>query len=214
LIPESLCYPKKNELANIKGSRTIFSYTVKDDTKIISHIVPWGNDTSGRPDNFLAHHLVLENKEEQIPAGPAWLLKRRSWIEEYQKWEPFKLTTMDNDNDYYCEDRKTWQEIFNNNGEKESEKIIHSATTQERGIILFDSKLEKHSSETLLDLFYEAFSWIEKKEDRWKITFSTFATETSHRNLNWQWVCVDYNDQKSRDVFNKNRKLIIELPQQ
>ena len=72
-------------------------------------------------------------------------------------------------------------------------------------VLLVDST--KYKSETILNLFYEAISWL-PEEKRWDVPFSTFAT-VKHKAFGWQWVAIDPKDEDAKSYFVKNDRILI-----
>jgi hypothetical protein len=193
----------------------IFACTerLKREEKIISHIIPAGNDNANRPGNFLAHHLVVEKEDIKCcRGGPAWLLKKRSFCQQWQNEKTKKQykRSIIQPNDYLKIDPpQTWLKFFQDEWKSNLQKIINTVgDPKKKCIILFDR--EKHKSEIILDLFYEALSWIQADE-RWQVTFSTFATEPL-KNLGWQWIGVEKSDEAAKRIFLYNKPTIIDLP--
>ncbi|MDR2763055.1 MAG: hypothetical protein LBB88_10660 [Planctomycetaceae bacterium] len=181
--------------------------------KILSHIIPVGKDNANRPGNFLAHHLVIE-KDELLSScgGPAWLLKKRAFCQQWETGkskEQYKKTVIQ-PNDYLKIDpAHTWRDLLYDNWQSQLQSVIETiGDPKKKCIILFDK--EKHSSELILDLFYEALSWVEP-EKRWNVTFSSYAIEPL-KSLGWQWIGVDRTDEISKRIFLSNNPIIIELP--
>ncbi|MCL2347770.1 MAG: hypothetical protein FWC50_05850 [Planctomycetaceae bacterium] len=195
----NLTYPQ-----DIPSGPTNYAYTLyghgEKVTKILSRIIPAGKDSIGRPGNFLAHHLVLENDNEtkRAKCGPAFLLKRRSWLakwehDDFQKYLPSQIV----ENDYLpIKTLPIWM-TKHSDWDWETDllkKLEDSINNEKKYVIFYDGK--KYSGEDILDIFYVAMSRIES-ERRWKIPFATSAASI-HERLGWKWMGVDLNDEKSK----------------
>lgn len=211
LIPKDLIYPPSYTSKTEKRLR-IYAYTRREKTTILSSIMPTGKDSVGRPGNYLAHHLVMESEDfERCKAGPAWLLKRRSFLEnweqkETQRYEKRPIPI----NDYLkIKSPPTWKRYFPENWMEKLNTLLGSVgNINQRCVVVFDGK--KHPEETVLDLFYEALSWLEP-EQRWEVTFGTNASSKVHKSLGWKWLGVDCSDSDSLKTFEVNA-IIIVLP--
>ena len=180
--------------------------------KILTRLSPIGIDNAGRPGNVLGHHLLIESDLFKIcKAGPAWLLRRLAYFEswEYQGRKAFPETIIEECDYLKIDSPPTWIRYFPDNWKGLLQQLLATVgKPREYCLIPFDP--EKHSTEDILNLFYEALSWI-GPEQRWNTTFSTYATE-AHRNLGWQWMGIDRYDTRSLSLYNRANPLTIELP--
>lgn len=214
-VSKALGYPRDIERKYGESSPIMFVHTTWNrKMSIISQIVPRGNDNAGRPGNFLAHHLVLDNEEIAISrAGPAWLLENRPFVD---RWETSKAQVYQKsfveENDYGKRiDPPTWKKFF---GDAWREKLGYwiEALLEEdmKRRCVFYFKPERHPSETILALYSEALSWLDEPL-RWKVPFSTFATDT-HKELNLLWMGIIVDDERTKRLFVAKNSVVITLP--
>ncbi|MDO5577208.1 MAG: hypothetical protein Q4F84_09020 [Fibrobacter sp.] len=220
-IPADLIYPQR-----LKTGPANYCYTrngLARQIKILSKIISAGNDSIGRPGNFFAHHLVLEENElEKCKAGPAFLLKRRSFLDNWNEKKTLKYDKSFIEVNNYLKMREppTWKLYFQNQWENELMKLLDNiadpSQNDQKCVLLYNGS--KVSGETVLDLFYEVFSWIDVSK-RWDITFATSAADI-HRNIEWRWMGIDSRDQKTVNALvdksgffsKKSKALVIEIP--
>lgn len=129
------------------------------------------------------------------------MIKQHHWIEKWPHedekiFEPTRVWP----NDDVRREPMLWQNTFGKEWGENLKKFINPEGCEPKKCsVLFDP--EKYDSDFLLDLFYEALSFV-PVEKRWEVTFSTFATE-KHKKLDWLWTGVNlYDNAAKRDLIS------------
>jgi len=210
-----LRYPSEAELT---PKPVVFCYTKGRKCRAILSCIKW---FAGRGGNYFAQHLVFENEDDLIVAGPAWLIKRRRfYIETLTDWSErekentgkysWKPIIQPSD---YCIGLEEKLEPHIDRIIEDIAKKWNGADVQAKFVLLFDPS--KQSDDYRLDLLYELYSRI-NKDKRWNYPFCTFDFQRSGwvskpPPPKWDIVFVVDDDMKTRDYFTKHKYEPISL---
>lgn len=212
-VPADLIYPQRRS-----SGPTNYAYTKSRvmDKVVLSRIVPFGTDSAGRPGNFLAHHLVLDRLELSLcKAGPAFVLKRRSFVDDWTYGErQFPQSEIPAIDYLPIRPEETSSLIpVEYDVERHIEEMINNVSKSEKKCILFYDG-QKWSGEQILNIFYVAISRIDPSQ-RWELPFAVSAS-SDHRSIAWRWIGVDRNDREAevyyRNYAERSRFQIVDLP--
>ena len=203
VITELLYYPSE---PSITPRPAIFCYTKGEHCEAILSCIKWAK---GRKGSYFAQHLVFEENDNQIDAGPAWLIKRREfYIETLNDWSERRKETENHDwkpiilpSNYCIGTGKEWGTHIN--------KIIkniadawNGKNEQAKYVLLFDP--EKPKDNDRLDLLVELYAQIGAAK-RWNYQFCTFDGQRKQDLPKWDIVFVA-DDKTSQKYQSKGYK--------
>ena len=188
----------------------VFCYTKGEKCKAILSCIKWS------PGDYFAQHLIFEEKDDLptlLPAGPAWLVKRRGFYIDNKQ-----LTTWSNrsEDDKKKTEEYDWKPIIrpsdycigsdNKKLEKHRDTIKAIANAwngqdvQAKYVLLFDPNEFKDADR--LDFLYDLYARIEKIK-RWNYQFCTFDGQRGGQptRLAWDIVFVAADDLKTLDFY-------------
>lgn len=190
-INKDLIYPQTRPSG---PTNYAFTESIAKDWIVLSRIAPRRKDAPPRSANFIAHHLVLNKQEvERCKAGPAFLLKRRSFVEEWDKGEKEYPPTEILATDYLSIGPEEYRSLLPADFEWEyclDEMTRVADDERRRFILIYD--WPKRCEETILNLFYVGISRL-KPAQRWAIPFAVYASD-KQKAIPWRWLGVDKND--------------------
>ena len=203
-----LYYPSHTSIPQPKP--VVFCYTKSKEGKFLS-CIKW---YKGNPGNYFAQHLVFEENDTLIDAGPAWLAKRRGfYIETISEWSErdiektkmysWKPNIQPSD---YC---IGLEEKLPEHIDKRIQAIAdawNSENVQEKKrqfVLLFDPK--EYDDRGRLDLLYELYARL-RRDRRWEYQFCTFDGQRGEKPpLKWDIVFVAEDDIKTRDYYTNQK---------
>lgn len=177
----------------------------KQSWQVLSRVAPAGADYTGRS-NFIAHHALLD-RNDRVPAGPAWTLKNSGLFLKEWAGQPRHLS--DDHQFVRAEAQPTvcsaWQAATGDAG---------------WGGVLVDSLYRARSTPAyvvypagldMLALIDESLRLL-PAEHRWAVTFDTYFTD-DHPDVKCLWRCVLAHSPPADRVKKGSPSLVIDLTQ-
>lgn len=215
---QELRYPSESEVA---PKPVMFCYTKGLKCKAILSCIKWFERRGG---NYFAQHLVFENENDLIAAGPAWLIKRRGFYIDIEKLNDWS----ESEKDKKKIKEYDWKPIIQQSDyciglESEIEPHIESIikdiagtwnnTNEQKAktkfVLLFDPSRQDDAYR--LDMLYELYSRINKNK-RWDYRFCTFDGQRGRQPPPaWDIVFVAESDTKTREYYKREKYESINL---